>query len=51
MDKNELIARLKKIKGNSDIEVAHVEADDLLLAYINDSEITAAYAEIEKWYA
>lgn len=35
----------------SDIEADHSEADDLLVKYINDPEITKAYERIDKWYA
>ncbi len=35
----------------SDIEADHSKADDALIEYINDKEITEAYAKIEKWYA
>jgi len=53
MTKEELIEELKKIasRGSYDIEVNHAEADDLLLEYINDEEVTKAYSSIEKWYA
>lgn len=32
-------------------EVAHVEADKLLLDYIDDEDIVAAYLRIGGWYA
>ena len=55
MSKKELIKKLKtiKIKYNRnqsfyDGELAHVEADDLLLEYINNKEVTKAYEDIEK---
>ncbi len=37
--------------GVVDPEVQHSEADDLLLAFIDDEEVTAAYEKIPKWYA
>ena len=50
--KMELILALKEIVENSgDIEADHCKADDLLLAYINDPEVTAAFEAIDKWYA
>lgn len=51
--KEKLLNRLKEISGkmNGDPEVAHGEADRALLEYINDSEINAAFEEVEKWYA
>lgn len=29
----------------------HIEADQALLAYIDDQEITEAFDKIEKWYS
>lgn len=58
MDKEQLILELKEIpkkynsnKSSYDGETAHIEADELLLRYINDKEITEAFNNIEKWYA
>lgn len=51
MTKDELIARLRELAESGDTERAHGEADDALLAYINDPDIAAAYDAIEKWYA
>lgn len=34
-----------------DKEQEHILADELILAYLNDPEITAAFEAIEKWYA
>lgn len=51
MTKEELLQRLAQLQGNSDKEVAHIEADELLLEYIADAEIRAAYDELDKWYA
>lgn len=53
MTKQELIAKLKQIahEHEGDPEVAHIEADNALLKYINDIEIGAAYDAIGKWYA
>ena len=34
-----------------DEEIAHVKADEALLEFINDPEITEAFDAIEKWYA
>lgn len=31
-------------------EEAHLWADQALLAYINDAEVTAYFTDIEKWY-
>lgn len=50
-DKQGLLDALEKAKNNSDQEEAHIDADDALIDYINDKDIAAAYAQIDKWYA
>lgn len=49
--KEELIKKLKKLAEDWDHEMAHIEADNLLLLYINDEEIKNVYESIERWYA
>ncbi len=49
--KEKLIEYLKELKNHCDTESAHIEADNLLLEYINDDEITEAFKDIDKWYA
>lgn len=57
MTRDELITQLKaigeKVKQakNYDEESGHAEADELLLRYINDPEIEAAYNSFNHWYA
>lgn len=51
MTKEELIAALKALVEDSPGEENHIEADGLLLRWINDPEIIEAYLAIEKWYA
>ena len=51
MNKEELIEKLKKCEEDGDTESAHVEADDLLIEYINDPDIRKAYNDIGKWYS
>ena len=60
MDKTELLAKLNQLKdrkfvyGNYetiDCESNHIDADNLLLEYINDKEITNAFNQICKWYS
>ena len=47
----ELLAKLRAIKAREgDAELDHREADKLLLDYIGDDEIRAAFEAIEKWY-
>jgi hypothetical protein len=47
--KAKLMEAIEKYKG--DTETLHGEADELLLEYINDTEVTALYNSFEKWYA
>ena len=51
--KSGFIEQMKRIAADSqsDPESAHSEADDLLLEYINDEEITKAYGEVKRWFA
>ena len=61
MNKQELVKRLIKLDkyadadffstNHGDAEDWHIEADDLLLEYINDKDIKDAYDNISKWYA
>lgn len=51
MTKEELIQKLRDLNKGDDPEEEHIEADLLLLEYINDSEISDAYKNIEKWYS
>jgi hypothetical protein len=51
MTKEELIKKLSVINETMDKEIGHGLADDLLLEYINDEEISKAFNDVEKWYA
>ncbi len=51
LTKAELIERLKTLATCDDPEFAHGEADQLLLDFIHDEEIAAAFMAVEKWYA
>ncbi len=52
MNKKELIKKLKELKTNeTDIEKCHWDAEQLLLKYINNKEVTDAFDDLEKWYA
>ena len=52
MTRDELIAVLRAcLRNNSDPEVAHSDADEALIEFIGDAEITRLYEQIEKWYA
>ena len=50
IDKSEIYCS-EPFKINGDPSDWHLEADELLLSYIDDPEITQAFAKIEKWYA
>jgi hypothetical protein len=49
--KARLLFLLAECARNPDKERAHGNADDALLEYINDPDITKAYNAFEKWYA
>lgn len=38
-------------RSSGDREVDHIEADNLLMDYINDDRVRKAFDEIYKWYA
>lgn len=51
-DRTALLALLRLLAPpRHDPERDHGEADDALLEFIGDADITAAYNAIEKWYA
>lgn len=47
----ELLARLRGLVAERDVEAAHGDADEALLEYINDPEIREAFEAVPKWYA
>lgn len=49
MTRDELIACLRGWHGANDPEVAHIQADQLLLDYISDPEITEAFEAVQRW--
>ena len=51
MTRDELVEQLKMLAGIGDPECSHVDADELLLEYINDPEVSKAFFSIDKWYA
>lgn len=55
MTLEELIEGLRKLEahddGYCDLEEVHIQADNLLLEYINDPEVTEAFEKIDKWYS
>ena len=46
-----LLKVLRNCAARRDTEGAHFDADDALIEYINDPEITSAYQAVSKWYA
>lgn len=47
-----ILRALQELKGDhTDPEASHIEADELLLDYINDPEITEAFEGVAKWYS
>ena len=49
--KAKVINLLKQLQSLDDTEVAHSQADDILLEYIADKDIEKEYDKIKKWYA
>ncbi len=49
--KSFILAQFRALANNPDKEYAHSEADDLLLNYLGDKDITAAFKAIGGWYA
>lgn len=50
MNKEYLLKQLEMCK-HMETEEGHIRADELLLEYINDPEITKTFNELGKWYA
>lgn len=56
MEKQELLKELAKIRkrqeeGERSFEDDHIDADSLLVAFIDDEEISIAFHAISKWYS
>ena len=55
MTVDELIKNLERLKESvilcGDKEKIHIEADNLLLEYINNEKVTEAFDNIPKWYS
>ena len=54
ISRSNLLDSLKELAQqgyNTDVEAVHAEADELLLNYINDSEIEKAFENVPRWYA
>ena len=46
----DIVRRQENEDPDSDPEMDHVKADELLLEYINDSEVSELFNSIDKWY-
>ena len=51
MTKQELLNKLIELQQDKDYEVAHELADNLLLSFINDKDISQAFLKINRYYA
>ena len=53
ISKAELLKQLRLMGEDRDRESAHVNADELLLQYINDEDVTRVWNEVSAnfWYA
>lgn len=49
--RDKLLELLRSLAGSGDPETAHSMADDALLEYISDPEVSDAFNAIDKWYA
>lgn len=50
----EAIEKMKECVNNGDIEVAHLDADDILcdvLTQLGYKELVDLYKKVDKWYA
>jgi len=50
-DKAALLKALKRLNRSIDLVGDHIQADEALLAYIGDKDISEAYRRIQKEYA
>ena len=48
--KEKLLKQLEQLSKSKDTETAHADADKLILNYLDDADIKAAYEKIKKWY-
>ena len=56
MERDELLATFREMAARreadlDDPEVDHMKADEMLLAYIGDTEITEAFRALTRWYS
>lgn len=51
MTREKLLEKLNELRDDHDTESAHLEADELLLAYIADADVSSAFKRLRRWYA
>lgn len=51
MTKEQLLKTLAECATNDDEETGHKNADEALIGFIDDPEITAAFEKITKYYS
>lgn len=51
MWRDELIEKLKELKEHDDPASAHELADEYLLSYIGDKEVSELFYNLERWYS
>jgi len=51
MTKTKLIKLLKEYKSMNNVEDLHMLADQALLDYINDKNVTDIFISLDKWYS
>lgn len=54
MNREEAIKRLIEIQKSNDTEVAHIDADEVLVALLSElgySDVVTEFNKIGKWYA
>ncbi len=54
MTREEAIMELRQCQSNSDIELAHIDADGVLTDLLNTlgyKDVVAEWEKIDKWYA
>ena len=50
-ERSQLIQALVELQNHGDVEASGQLADEMLLEYIDDIEITNAFKAVPRWYA
>ena len=51
MTRDELLDKLLALGNESNTELSHLAADEALLEYINDDNISFAFMRLDRWYS